>query len=37
MVFADNAEGLAFWRRQQAVERAELALLSIATGGRQGG
>lgn len=37
MVFADNTEGLAFWRRQQAVERVELALLSIATGGRQGG
>ncbi|WP_242478653.1 GNAT family N-acetyltransferase [Rubrivivax gelatinosus] len=37
MVFADNAEGLAFWRRQQAIERVELALLSIATGGRQGG
>ncbi|WP_310736913.1 MULTISPECIES: GNAT family N-acetyltransferase [unclassified Rubrivivax] len=36
MVFADNAEGLAFWRRQQAVDRVELALLSIATTTRHG-
>ncbi|MBK1714743.1 GNAT family N-acetyltransferase [Rubrivivax gelatinosus] len=31
LVFADNAEGQAFWRRMQAVERQELKLLSIAT------
>lgn len=31
LVFADNAEGLAFWRAAGALERMELRLLSIAT------
>ena len=31
MVFHDNADGLAFWRAVGAVERTELALLSVAS------
>jgi len=31
MVFADNAEGLAFWRRIGATQRVELQLFSLDT------
>ena len=32
LVFRDNADGLAFWRRVKASERTELLLFSIETG-----
>jgi ribosomal protein S18 acetylase RimI-like enzyme len=36
MVFRDNAEGLAFWRRVGAQERVELSLYSMTTRGAAG-
>jgi len=36
MVFRNNAEGLAFWRRVGAQERVELGLYSMPTRGAEG-